>query len=194
MHTLNLAMFATYEAYYAVISSRAHRDTLPPPPQSYWEAKRHPFWPAFLAAITKEHSAITNRTTYRLVPKDPRYKTIPLKWVYTYKFDSDGYLSKFKARLCVRGDKQELNGLDTYAAILAAETMRFLLAIAAHFDLEMRQFDAVNAFLNCILDEIVYCDLPPGFERPGQVWHLLLALYGLRRAPHLWANELSSFL
>lgn len=98
---------------------------------------------------------------------------------------------KIKARLCVRGDKQELNQLDTYAAALAAETMRFLSAIAAYFDLEMRQLDAVAAFLNCPLDEVVHCQPPASFSRPGQVWRLRRALYGLRRGPHLWHNTMN---
>jgi hypothetical protein len=29
---------------------------------------------------------------------------LPLKWVFLYKTDSNGFLSKFKARICVRGD------------------------------------------------------------------------------------------
>jgi hypothetical protein len=44
-------------------------------------------------------------------------------WVFTYKFDEDGYLLKYKARLVVRGDLQEQYG-DTYAATLAARLFR----------------------------------------------------------------------
>ena len=40
-------------------------------------------------------------------------------WVFTYKFNEDGYLLKYKARLVVCGDLQEKYG-DTYAATLAA--------------------------------------------------------------------------
>jgi hypothetical protein len=114
--------------------------------------------------------------------------------VFDYKFDANGYLVRYKARLCVRGDKQPLNGLDTYAATLAAEVMRFLLALAAYFDLEMRQYDAVTAFLNAPLDERIHTLPPPGFGKKGQIWLLLMALYGLRRSPHLWHNELSGYL
>ena len=59
---------------------------------------------------------------------------VPLMWVFTYKFDEDGYLYKFKARLCVRGDLQAQYG-DTYAATLAARTFRALIAISAAFSL-----------------------------------------------------------
>jgi hypothetical protein len=42
-------------------------------------------------------------------------------WVFTNKFDEDGYFLKAKARLVVRGDLQLYWG-DTYAATLAAKT------------------------------------------------------------------------
>ena len=72
--------------------------------------------------------------------------------------------------------------------------MRFLFAIAMYFDLQSRQIDAVAAFLNCLLDEAIYCQPPAGFPSPGQVWKLQRALYGLCSAPHLWNNELSAYL
>jgi hypothetical protein len=41
-----------------------------------------------------------------------------LMWVFTYKFDEDRYLYRFKARLVVRGDLQQPYA-DTYAATLS---------------------------------------------------------------------------
>ena len=162
--------FTTSLAFHtAVTAARPHRDQLPPPPMNYYEAQKHPLWSSIETAIKEEYSSIQSQAVFELLPQNPEVKPIPLKWVFTYKFDSEGYLTKIKARLCVRGDKQELDDLDTYAATLAAETMRFLFAIAAYFDLEMRQFDAVAAFLNCPLDEVVHCQPPAGFPSPGQV-------------------------
>lgn len=187
--------FTTSLAFHtAVTAARPHRDQLPPPPRDYYDAKKHPLWSSIETAIQKEYTSIESQGVFELVDQDSEMKAIPLKWVFAYKFDSEGYMVKVKARLCVRGDKQEVNDLDTYAATLAAETMRFLFAIAAYFDLEMRQFDAVAAFLNCPLDEVVHCHPPAGFPHPGKVWRLQRALYGLRRAPHLWHNELSAYL
>ena len=187
--------FTTSLAFHtAVTAARPHRDQLPPPPKNYYDAKKHPLWYSIETAIQKEYASIESQGVFELVAQDSKMKAIPLKWVFAYKFDSEGYMAKVKARLCVRGDKQEVNDLDTYAATLAAETMRFLFAIAAYFDLEMRQFDAVAAFLNCPLDETVHCQPPAGFPSLGQVWKLRRALYGLRRAPYLWHNELSAYL
>lgn len=40
---------------------------------------------------------------------------LPLRWVFAYKLDSDGYLILYKARLCARGDRQ-LDWDNVYAA------------------------------------------------------------------------------
>jgi len=68
------------------------------------------------------------------------------------------------------------------------------MAMTAANDLEAYQLDAVNAFLNSLLDEVVYCKFPDGFEQAGKCLLLRRALYGLRRSPLLWLQELSSTL
>ncbi|RMZ74983.1 hypothetical protein DV736_g6713, partial [Chaetothyriales sp. CBS 134916] len=103
-------------------------------------------------------------------------------------------LLKFKARICVRGDLQPPSEKETYAATLAAKSFRILMALAARWDLELKQLDAVNAFPNSKLDEEVFVELPDGFKQPGVVGRLLRALYGLRRSPLLWQKLLSSIL
>jgi hypothetical protein len=55
---------------------------------------------------------------------------------FLYKINSNGFLLKFKARICVRGDLQIINEQDTRATILAVRTLRTLLALIATFDLE----------------------------------------------------------
>ena len=55
------------------------------------------------------------------------------------------------------------------------------MAIVAVFDLETRQYDAVNAFANSPIDEPTYCKVPEGWEGSGTILLLLLrALYGLK--------------
>src|SRR5437773_4585086 len=69
------------------------------------------------------------------------------------------------------------------------KVLRFLLALTAAYDLDTWHADVTNAFLNSILNEIVYCKFPDGFAQPGKCLKLLHALYGLRRAPRLWQQE-----
>ncbi|KAI8682578.1 hypothetical protein NCS56_00381000 [Fusarium sp. Ph1] len=132
---------------------------------------------------------------------DPRIRNsqiLDCMWVFTYKFDKHGYLQKCKARLVVRGDQQQKSSAeDTYAATLAGKSFRTMLAIAARFDLELLQYDAVNAFVNAKLQSNVFMKLPPGFRGGHKEERVLLlhkALYGLRVAPLLWQTELGSTL
>ena len=108
-------------------------------------------------------------------------------WVYIYKFNKHGGFVKCKARLVVRGDQQAKTRVeDTYAATLAARSFRTFIAIAARFDLELKQYDAVNAFVHAPLRETVLMRLPPGRRAPGRILTLNKALYGLRKSPLLW--------
>jgi Reverse transcriptase (RNA-dependent DNA polymerase) len=55
------------------------------------------------------------------------------------------------------------------------------MAITVKFDLETTQIDAVNVFIYCDLDEVVYIKLPLGFNKgkTDKVLRLRKALYGL---------------
>jgi hypothetical protein len=188
------AFYATFGTGLTTGTKRYHRDELPSPPKSWAQMLRHPHKEGFLAAAQKEYTEVDERHTWKAVPRPQKTQVIPLMWVFIYKFDTNGYLVKYKARICVRGDLQRFGLQDTYAATLAAKTFRTLMAITAYFDLEAIQQDAVNAFLNSPLDEVIYCEFPDGFKQQGSCLLLLLALYGLRRSPRLWQKELGSTL
>ena len=115
--------------------------------------------------------------------RDPQvkgHKVLDCKWVYVYKFDKHGRFLKTKARLVVRGDQQAKSLTEsTYAATLAGRSFRTLIAIAARFDLELIQYDAVNAFVNATLEEDVFMKMPPGYRRTGMILKLNKVLYGL---------------
>ena len=51
------------------------------------------------------------------------------------------------------------------ATTLSSPVLRILLALAARFDLELRQIDIVNAFVNADLDRPTVMWSPPGFRR-----------------------------
>jgi hypothetical protein len=185
------------EAIYAAFmtgTKRTHRDDLPPPPKNWKDLQKHPHRTGFEAALRKEYQAIEDRGTFVIEPRPHRHQVLPLIWVFTYKFDTDGYLTKYKARLCVRGDLQQQTIRDTYAATLAARSFRAIAALIAIFDLDAIQLDAINAFINSELDELVYCELPPGYQIPGKCIRLIRALYGLPRSPLLWLRELGKTL
>ena len=77
------------------------------------------------------------------------------------------------------------------------ETVRVLLALAAHHRWEVHHMDVKSAFLNGDLSEEVYVVQPPGFAVVGEehrVLKLHKALYGLCQAPRAWYAKLHDSL
>jgi hypothetical protein len=68
------------------------------------------------------------------------------------------------------------------------------MAVMAKFNLEIIQLDAINAFVNANLNELVYMRTPSGFSVKNHVLRLNKAFYELRRSPLLWQKELSRAL
>ena len=179
------AVHAAFGAGIDYKPGRIHQNELPEPPNTWAELQNHKHKEGFTKAAEKEYSDLTRRNTFQKVDRPKNARILPIRWIFIYKFDTDGYLVKYKARICVRGDLQERFIEDNYAATLAAWTFRALMALTAVYDLEARQFDAVSAFTNSELDEIIYIECPEGFKDYGRCLLLLRALYGLRRSPLL---------
>ena len=115
-------------------------------------------------------------------------------WSFKYKFDDKECLIKYRTHLCARGDLQHTEQ-DTFVATLAARIFRALMALIAAFDFEIRQYDAVNAFANSLIDESTYCKLIEGWTSSDMILRLLLrALYRLKQLPTLWYKYFSHIL
>jgi hypothetical protein len=104
------------------------------------------------------------------------------------KKNEAGKVIKHKARLVARGFVQQV-GIDfdeVFAPVARMESIRLLLALAAHEGWPVHHMDVKSAFLNGKLKEEVYVKQPPGFVvigEEGKVMRMCKALYGLRQAP-----------
>ncbi|KAI1507549.1 Pol protein [Pyrenophora tritici-repentis] len=187
-----------YEKITAITpKTRLHRDQMPEPPKRFKDVVSHPQADLYWNAMKKEIDDCWKKGCFentKVTPFTADAETLPLMWVYTNKFDEDGYFLKAKARLVVRGDLQTQWG-DTYAATLAAKTFRALIAMSTKFGLLMFQYDAMNAFLNARVPRKLYCNTPEGFTTQfGALLLLRRALYGLKEAPLLWYQDLANTL
>lgn len=69
------------------------------------------------------------------------------------------------------------------------DSFRVIMALTAHFDLELHQIDVKIAFLNGSLDEDINMKQSPGFVEKGkenQVSKLNKSIYGLKQASMQW--------
>lgn len=178
---------------------KIHRRNLPPPPRWHRDLKNHVLGGLFEDAEKdhlKSHEDMKSWTEIRT--RDPQAEDkqiLDCMWVYVYKFDKHGRFLKCKARLVVRGDQQAKSQTqETYAATLAGRSFRTLIAIAARFDLELIQYDVVNAFVHAHLDQDIFMRMPQGYRKPGTILKLNKALYGLRISPLLWQKVFTKTL
>lgn len=184
---------AFHGAFEAGRKFKAHKKDLPPPPETARGLQNHKYSAQFKEAQRvhlESHSQMGSfKETHQKHAKGQ--PILGCMWVFTYKTDKHGFLQKCKARLVVWGNQQAHSDLPTRATTLASTAFRALMGVTAKFDLETRQVDAVNAFVHCPLDEVVYMKMPPGFEKQNTVLRLQKALYGLRRSPLLWQTALT---
>jgi hypothetical protein len=82
--------------------------------------------------------------------------------VFTYKFDEDSCLTKFKAHLVVRRDLQQVYK-DMFRATLAAWVFQFLVALMAAFGLKVFQYNFLNAFRNAEVNCKICVQIPEGY-------------------------------
>jgi hypothetical protein len=113
-------------------------------------------------------------------------------WVYTYKFNTNGFLEHYKVRLVIQGDLTRSIYKDTYAATLTSRVFRCLITITAFFGLELYQLDAINAFCNAQLDELLYIINSSSRLKRGHCLCIIQALYRIPRLPLLWFKHLTT--
>ena len=119
------------------------------------------------------------------------------RFIYKIKAKEDGTIGIFKARLIIRGDLTKAGihyDPNTFAPVASATTIRLVLAIAATLGLHLRDIDFKTAYLNAKRnndDKPIYMRPPEGSRvRPGYVWLVKRALYGLPDSARLWNKEL----
>jgi len=135
-------------------------------------------------AMEKEMKAIHENQTWVSWDLPPKQKAIGLKCVFKVNKDPEGNIVKHKARLVAKGyaQRQGIDFDEVFAPIARIETVRVLLALAAHGSWEVHHMDVKSAFLNGDLTEMVFVQQPPGFiiGDSDKVLKLKKVLYGLR--------------
>lgn len=86
----------------------------------------------------------------------------------------------------VYAQRQGVDYDEVFAPVAQLETVRLLIALAAHGGRTVHHMDVKSAFLNGDLSEEVYVHQPAGFvdnSNAAKVLRLRKALYGLKQAP-----------
>ncbi|GJW99365.1 ribonuclease H-like domain-containing protein [Tanacetum coccineum] len=105
-----------------------------------------------------------SRRTWALVPRPANVNVVCSMWLFRHKFNGDGSLSRYKARLAANGRSQQ-QGIDcdeTFSPVVKPSTIRTILSLAVLGEWHIHQLDC--------------------------------SLYGLKQAPRAWFQRFASFV
>ena len=127
-------------------------------PTTYSEALNSDKANEWLIAMRDEMQSMLDNDVWELVDLPKGYKPIGCKWVFKTKRDNKGYVERYKARLVAKGytQREGIDFTETFSPIPTKDSFRFIMALVAHFDLNLHQMDVKTTFLNGDLSEEVY--------------------------------------
>ena len=131
----------------------------------------------WLAAMGEEMQSLYKNKVWELVKVPEGRKLVGCKW-------------NFKK-------KEGVDFVEIFSPVVRHASIRVLLSIVAHYDLELEQLDVKTAFLHGDLEEEILMKQPEGFEIPGKEHYacrLLKSLYGLKQSPRQWYKKFDSFM
>jgi hypothetical protein len=160
-------------------------------PTSFEEAMRSEYSSKWLDAMEDEIKSMSTNEVWDLEEIPKGAKTVGCKWVYKTKYDSQGNIDKLKARLVAKGytEREGIDYNEIFSPVLCKDSFRIIMALVAHYDLELHQMDVKTSFLNGDLDETVYMAQPKGFVMKGKEklrCRLKKSIYRLKQASRQW--------
>ncbi|RVX05262.1 Retrovirus-related Pol polyprotein from transposon TNT 1-94 [Vitis vinifera] len=141
----------------------------------------------WIEAMKEEMKLMKDNGVWDLVELPEGVKPIDCKWVFKTKRDSKDNIVRYKARLVAKGFTQK-KGIDykkTFSSVLSNDSFRIIMALVAHYDLELHQMDFKIVFLNGNIDETIYMVQPKNFESNDSkqlVCRLKRSIYDLKQA------------
>ena len=161
------------------------------PPKQYRNIGGRSDAAEWYAAARKERRGIVGLGCVKVVRRPKGKRVIRNRYVFTRKIDGTA-----KARVVLK-DIVKDGEPSTYSPVAEDASFKMLCTVAATEDMDMEQFDVTQAFLHAEMDEETYTELPDGWELPAgldplgdYVLKVEKALYGHRRAPFLWYEDI----
>lgn len=149
-------------------------------------------------AMKEELKSFRDNDSWELVDRPKEGTVVKNKWVFKKKYNSEGE-ARFRARLVAKGFTQK-KGIDfneTFSPVLRYSTLRLLLALSVELGLKINHLDVPTAFLNGLLHEVVYMEIPECSDIEkcnNKVLKLKKAVYGLKQSARAWYTRVEDCL
>ena len=180
----------TFMTEIMINQQQIHSNDLSEPPFNWKAMLSHRHAEEFRRAAEIEYKILKEKGSWVIVDKNEVIQLIFLKWVFTYKYNADGFLIKHKTRLIVRNDMQKMNNQNVYVATLTFKMFRTLIVLMTTFSLKTRQLNAINVFLNAHNNETIYCYMFDEYRQPKNFLKMLKNFYEQRKFSLLWLKTL----
>lgn len=112
-------------------------------------------------------------------------KSIGCKWISKTKYDSKGTIKIYKACLVDKWftQKEVIDFKEFFSPISSKDSFKIIMAVVAHYDLELHQLNVKTVFLNRKIEEMIHMMQPKIFESQDSK-HLICKLkkpiYGVK--------------
>ena len=194
-----------YKKFYPVIRTTCHVDRYSTPiPKSVMQARKSDDSVHWLRALQSELDSMRSSGTFLplSVPLSDvkKYELLHTKLIFDKRYNPDGTLKKYKARLVARGDLQHhYSDMQTYAgtATATSKSIHLILAIAAELQLHLLAIDIASAFLYpAYVGPKLIVKRPPGLSDTDMPEYMELGkcIYGLKQAARMFRQHLDSTL
>ena len=117
-------------------------------PINFCQAMRSSNSQKWINAMNDEMKSMTDNDVWDLIKLPEGAKPIGCKWIFKTKRDSKGNIERYKARLVAKGftQKEGIDYKETFSPVSSKDSFRTIMALVAHFDLELHQMDVKTEF------------------------------------------------
>jgi len=133
--------------------------------------------------IKDEMKSMQDNDVLNLVELLKGVKPVGCKLIFKTKRDSKGNVKRYKARLVAKGftQKEGIDYKETFSPVSSKDSFRTIMALVAHYDLELHHMDVKTTFLNGDIEEMIYMVQPENFvlgDSKSMVCKLNKSIYG----------------
>ena len=100
---------------------------------AFTQASEDPKW---TKAMSEKFNALLENNTWKLVPFQSGQNLVGCKWVYRVKFNSDGCIERYNARLVAFGNHQQtdVDYHETFSPVIKPPTIRPILSLTLSYN------------------------------------------------------------
>ncbi|KAL0320291.1 UNVERIFIED_CONTAM: Retrovirus-related Pol polyprotein from transposon TNT 1-94 [Sesamum radiatum] len=120
-------------------------------------------------AMKEEMNSMAFNEVWDLVELPDGFKAIGCNWVFK-KRKTHWATSKTISKICSQGftQREGIDYTETFSPVSKKDSLRTIMVLVAHFDMDLHQMDVKTAFLNGELEEEVYMKQHEGFSSSNE--------------------------